>query len=148
MIAIGADHGGFKLKDSLITAFKGELEFEDFGTDSEEPVDYPEIAFKVAESVASGKCEAGILICKSGIGMDICANKVKGIRCANVNSIKLARLAKEHNNANVIAIAAEDTTQEAAEEYIVMWLSSEFQGGRHERRVNLITDYENKHMEE
>ena len=144
MIAIGADHGGFSLKEELITAFKGEIEFKDFGTNSEESVDYPEFAFKVAESVANGECEAGVLICKSGIGMAICANKVKGIRCANVSSIKAARLAKEHNNANVIAIAADEITPEAAKELIYMWLSSEFQGGRHERRLNMISEYENK----
>ena len=144
MIAIGADHGGFRLKEDLIKAFQGEIEFKDFGTVSEESVDYPEIAFKTAESVASGECEAGVLICKSGIGMAICANKVKGIRCASVNSIKSARLAKEHNNANMISIGAEDNTLEAAKEYIYMWLSSEFQGGRHERRVNMISEYENK----
>ena len=144
MIAIGADHGGFGLKEDLIKAFQGELDFKDFGTNSEEPVDYPEIAFKVAESVANGECEAGVLICKSGIGMAICANKVKGIRCANVTSIKSARLAKEHNNANVIAMGADETTVEAVKEYIYMWLSSEFQGGRHERRVNMISAYENR----
>ena len=144
MIAIGADHGGFGLKEELIKSFEGEIEFKDFGTDSNQSVDYPEFAFKVAESVAKGECEAGVLICKSGIGMCICANKVKNIRCANVNSIRTARLAKEHNNANVIAISAEDTSIDAAREYIYMWMSSRFQGGRHERRLKLISEYENK----
>ena len=146
MIAIGADHGGFTLKENIIATLKGEIEFKDFGTDSEESVNYPEFAFKVAESVASGECEAGVLICKSGIGMDICANKVKGIRCATITSIKSARHAKEDNNANIIAFGAEDTTLEAAEEYIYMWLSSEFQGGRHAKRVQMIKDYEEKHF--
>lgn len=144
MIAIGADHGGFILKEELLKAFEGEIEFKDFGTISEESVNYPEIAFEVAESVASGECECGILICKSGIGMDICANKVRGIRCANIATTKAARLCKEHNNANMIALGAEEMTVEAAKEIIYMWLSSEFQGGRHEERVNLITNYENK----
>ena len=144
MIAIGADHGGFILKEELKKSFEGELEFRDFGTFSEESVDYPEIAFKVAESVSRGECEAGILICKSGIGMAICANKVKNIRCANIDSIKNARLCKQHNDVNVIALSAEDISLEAAKEYIYMWLSSEFLGERHARRVQMISDYENK----
>ena len=144
MIAIGADHGGFALKEGIIRSFEGELQFKDFGTFSEDAVDYPKFAFQVAESVAKGECEAGILICRSGIGMEICANKVKNIRCANIRTIKDARLCKEHNNVNVIALSAEEISLEAAREYIYMWLSSEFQGGRHERRVNMITDYENQ----
>ena len=144
MIAIGADHGGFLLKEELIKNFEGELEFKDFGTISTESVNYPEIAFKVAESVAKGECEAGILICRSGIGMDIAANKVKNIRCANVATTKAARLCKEHNNANMIALAADEITADAAKELVYMWLSSEFLGGRHQERVNLISEYENK----
>lgn len=144
MIAIGADHGGFVLKEELIKIFEGEIIFKDFGTISQESVNYPEIAFKVAESVSNGECECGILICRSGIGMDICANKVKGIRCANVATTKAARLCKEHNNANMIALGADEITIEAAKEIIYVWLSSEFLGGRHEERVNLISNYENK----
>ncbi len=144
MIAIGADHGGYLLKEELIKSFDGDIEFKDFGTFSTESVNYPEIAFKVAESVANGECEYGILICRSGIGMDIAANKVKGIRCANVSNLKAARLCKEHNNANIIALAADEITIEAAKEIIYTWLNSEFQGGRHKIRVDLITDYENK----
>ena len=147
MIAIGADHGGFLLKENIIKSYEGEIEFKDFGTTSLDSVDYPDIAFQVAESVANGECEYGILICRSGIGMCICANKVKKIRCANVNSIKSARLAKEHNNANVISIAAEETTVDAAKEYIYMWLSSEFQGGRHENRIKKISEYESRNIE-
>lgn len=144
MIAIGADHGGFLLKEELIKIFEGELEFKDFGTISTDSVNYPEIAFKVAESVSNGECEAGILICKSGIGMDIAANKVKNIRCANVATLKAARLCKEHNNANMIALAADEITVDAAKELVFMWLSSEFLGGRHQERVDLITNYENR----
>ena len=144
MIAIGSDHGGFLLKEELIKSFEGELEFKDFGTISEDSVNYPDIAFKVAESVSSGECEAGILICKTGIGMAICANKVKNIRCANVNSVRTARLCKEHNNANVIALDGEETTVDGARESIYMWLNSKFQEGRHQERINLIKEYENK----
>ena len=144
MIAIGADHGGFILKEELLKAFEGEIEFKDFGTDSIDSVNYPDIAFKVAEGVAKGEYEAGVLICKSGVGMTICANKVKGIRCANVNSIKGARLCKEHNDANVIALGAEDITVEGAKEIIYMWLNSEFMEGRHKERIDLIKEYENR----
>ena len=143
MIAIGSDHGGFLLKEELIRIFEDEIEFRDFGTISTESVNYPEIAFQVAESVSKGECEVGILICKSGIGMDIAANKVKNIRCANISTIKAARLCKEHNNANVIALAADELTAEAAKELIYMWLSSEFLGGRHQTRIDLISEYEN-----
>lgn len=143
MIAIGADHGGFILKEELIESFNGELEFKDFGTMSTDSVNYPDIAFKVAESVASSECEAGILICRSGIGMSICANKVKNIRCANVNTTKAARLCKEHNNANMITLAADEITLDGAREMIYMWLNSEFEGGRHQARLDLITNYEN-----
>ena len=144
MIAIGADHGGFILKEELIKSFEGELEFKDFGTMGTMSVNYPNIAFKVAESVSSGECEAGILICRSGIGMSICANKVKNIRCANVTTTKAARLCKEHNNANMITLGADDITLEGAKEIIYIWLNSEFQEGRHKERIDLIKEYENK----
>ena len=144
MIAIGADHGGYVLKEELIKCFEDEIEFKDFGTISTESVNYPDIAFKVAESVASGECEAGILICRSGIGMSIAANKVKNIRCANISTTKAARLCKEHNDANIISISADELTVDAAKEIIYIWLNSEFQGGRHQTRIDLIKDYENK----
>jgi ribose 5-phosphate isomerase B len=144
MIAIGADHGGFILKEELINSLKGEIEFKDFGTISLDSVNYPEIAFEVAESVSRGECEAGVLICKSGIGMSIAANKVRNIRCAKIHTTKEARLCKEHNDANVIAIGAEEMTVEGLKEIIYIWLSSEFAGGRHKTRVDLITNYENK----
>lgn len=144
MIAIGADHGGFLLKEELIKSFEGDIEFKDYGTFSTESVNYPDIAFKVAESVAKGECESGVLICRSGIGMDIAANKVKGIRCANVSNMTAARLCKEHNNANIIALAADEITLEAAREIVYTWLNSEFLGGRHQKRIDLITNYENK----
>lgn len=146
MIAIGADHGGFILKEELIKALEDNIIFKDFGTNSIDSVHYPDIAFKVSESVSNGECEAGILICKSGIGMAICANKVKNIRCANVNSITAARLCKEHNNANMIALGADEMTLEGAKEIIYMWLNSKFQEGRHKERIDLISEYENRKM--
>ena len=136
MIAIGADHGGFELKDAIIKYFDGKVIFKDFGTNSQESVDYPEYAFKVADSVASGECEAGILICKTGIGMSIAANKVKGIRCALCFNEEVAHLCKEHNNANVIALPASMMSKDEAVKIIEIWLNSKFLGGRHEKRVN------------
>lgn len=144
MIAIGADHGGFNLKKEIIEVFEGIIDFKDFGTISEEAVNYPDIAFKVAESVSNGECDLGVLICRSGIGMAICANKVKNIRCANVATTKAARLCKEHNDANVIALAADELSIDSAKEIIKTWLDSEFIGGRHKTRIDIISDYENK----
>ena len=144
MIAIGADHGGFLLKEELIKSFEGELEFKDFGTISTDSVNYPEIAFKVAESISSGECEAGILICRSGIGMSICANKVKNIRCANIHTTKEARLCKEHNNANMIALGADEMTVDGAKEIIYIWLNTAFAEGRHKERIDLIKKYEER----
>lgn len=144
MIAIGADHGGYLLKEELKKAFEGEITFKDFGTISEESVNYPDIAFEVAKSVSKGECEYGILICRSGIGMAICANKVKNIRCANVATTKAARLCKEHNNANIIALGADEITVDGAKEIIYIWLNSKFWGGRHEERIKLIEKYENE----
>lgn len=138
MIAIGADHGGFELKEAIIKHFDGKVVFKDFGTNSLESVDYPEYAFKVADSVASGECEAGILICKTGIGMSIAANKVKGIRCALCFNEEVAHLCKEHNNANVIALPASMISKDEAVKIIEIWLNSKFLGGRHEKRVNMI----------
>lgn len=144
MIAIGADHGGYNLKKEIIEVFEGIIDFKDFGTTSEEAVNYPDIAFKVAESVSNGECDLGVLICRSGIGMAICANKVKNIRCANVATTKAARLCKEHNDANVIALAADELSIDSAKEIIKTWLDSEFIGGRHKTRIDIISDYENK----
>ena len=144
MIAIGADHGGYNLKKEIIEVFEGIIDFKDFGTISEEAVNYPDIAFKVAESVSNGECDLGVLICRSGIGMAICANKDKNIRCANVATTKAARLCKEHNDANVIALAADELSIDSAKEIIKTWLDSEFIGGRHKTRIDIISDYENK----
>lgn len=138
MIAIGADHGGFELKEDIKKYFDGKISFKDFGTNSLESVDYPEYAFKVADSVALGECEAGILICKTGVGMSIAANKVRGIRCALCFNREVAHFCKEHNNANIIALPASMLSKEEAIQIIEIWLSSKFLGGRHEKRVNMI----------
>ena len=144
-VALGCDHGGFVLKAKVVeTLQKLGAEVVDFGTNNEESVDYPVYAEKVAHAVADKVCELGVLLCGTGIGMSIAANKVKGIRCANVATMKAARLCKEHNNANMIALAADEITIEAAKEIVYIWLNSEFLGGRHQTRVDMITEYENK----
>lgn len=141
MIAIGCDHGGYELKEKIKSKLLN-IEFKDFGTFSTERVDFPNIAFKVSESVAKEECKCGILICKSGIGMSIASNKVKRIRCALCYSIDAAKSAKEHNNANVIALPAEFVGVDEAIEIIKIWLDSKFLGDRYEERLKLIKDYE------
>lgn len=140
MIAIGADHGGFDLKEKLKEYYNGKLDFKDFGTFSTESVNYPEFGLKVAQSVSNGECECGIVICRTGVGMSIVANKVKNVRCALCYNKEVGKLCKEHNNANVIALPADMISLEDAIEIIEAWLSSEFQGGRHEQRLNMFKD--------
>ena len=134
----GADHGGYELKEKLKEFFEGKINFKDFGTNSTESVDYPKIAYLVADSVANHECEKGILICRTGVGMSIVANKVKGIRCALCYNEEIGKLCKEHNNANIISLPADMITVEEAIGIINNWLSTEFAGGRHEIRVNMI----------
>lgn len=138
MIAIGADHGGFELKEKIKEYFKDKIEFKDFGTNSKESVDYPIIAYEVANSVANGDCEVGVVICRTGVGVSIVANKVKGIRCALCYNKEVARLCKEHNNANMIALPADMLNFEDVIEVINSWMSAEFLSGRHQTRVNMI----------
>ena len=140
MIAIGADHGGFELKEKIIESFKDRIQWEDCGTYSLDSVDYPEIAYRVAIKVANGQVEAGILICRTGVGMSIAANKVKGIRCALCYNEKVGILCKEHNNANVIALPADMLSLEEAVHIVENWLNAKFLGGRHERRIKMIED--------
>ena len=143
MIAIGSDHGGYELKNILINELK-EIELKDYGTFSTDSVDYPDIAISVAENVANGICERGILVCRSGIGMDMMANKVVGIRAALCFNSKMAEMAKRHEDANVITIVADYVSKEEALEIVKSWLNAEFEGGRHQRRIDKIRDYEMK----
>lgn len=140
MVAIGADHGGFELKQKLINSLKEQYEFLDEGTFSTDSVDYPKIAYKVAMDVSEKKADCGILICRTGVGMSIVANKVKGIRCALCYNEKVGRLCKEHNNANIIALPADMISIDEAVEIVNNWMSAKFAGGRHETRVNMIED--------
>ena len=140
MIAIGADHGGFELKKQIIECLKDKYGFKDYGTYSCDSVDYPEIAYKVAMEVAMHQVDCGILICRTGVGMSIVANKVKGVRCALCYNEEVGRLCKEHNNANVIALPADVITVDEAVNIINNWMEAKFAGGRHEIRVNMIEE--------
>lgn len=143
MIAIASDHGGYQLKEHLkaYLAAKG-LTCEDFGTNSTESCDYPIFGKAAAQAVAAGRCETGIVICTTGIGISICANKVKGIRCALCGDILSAELTRRHNNANMLALGAGITAPMLAERIVDVFLSTGFEGGRHARRVGLLMDVE------
>ncbi len=146
-IGLGCDHAGYELKGYIIEYLEEKgIEYTDFGTNSTESVDYPEFGEKVAEAVKNGECDRGIICCGTGIGISISANKVPGIRCALCGDCYSARMSIEHNNANILAIGARVTGKDLALEIIDTWLKAEFQGGKHERRVNKIKDIENKYV--
>lgn len=143
MIAIGSDHGGYALKEHVkayLTA-KG-ITCLDVGCDSTESCDYPIFGKAVGEAVASGKCEKGIVICTTGIGISISANKVKGIRAALCADSFTAEMTRRHNDANVLAMGAGIVGPNLADRIVDVFLTTEFEGGRHERRVNLMMDIE------
>lgn len=147
MIVIGADHGGYNLKEEIKKYFdeKG-IEYEDKGTFSTDSVDYPNIAKAVAKDVSDKKADIGILICRSGIGMSMCANKFKGVRCALCYEEQTAKFSRMHNNANMLALGADYISTNDAICIIRQFLATEFEGGRHEARVNLINDIEKTNM--
>lgn len=146
-IAIGNDHGGLNLKAAVIGALKEEgAEVVNFGTDTPDSVDYPDFALKVAEEVASGEADAGVLLCGTGIGISIAANKVKGIRCAVVVNEFTAEATKEHNNANVIAMGGRVITPDMAAKCTKIWLETKFAGGRHQNRLDKIAKIEEKYF--
>lgn len=145
MIAVGSDHGGYELKEKLLKFLqKNGYEVEDFGTFSSESVDYPDIAQKVADAVAGGAAQCGILVCGTGIGVSIAANKVHGIRAAHCTDPYSARMAKEHNNANILTLGGRITGEELAYEIVRAYLQAEFQGGRHSRRVEKVMALETR----
>ena len=138
-IAIGCDHRGFGLKGLIISFLQNEgHSYQDFGCYSTDPVDYPDIAQKVGEAVASGNFDYGILICNTGIGMCIAANKIKGVRAALCHNVFAAQRARQHNDANVLCLGGEDTDTSLALEIVNTFLITDFEGGRHVRRVNKI----------
>ena len=144
-IAIASDHAGFDEKERLKPLLNElGIEFEDLGTISTESVDYPDYARKVAEEVAQGKVDQGLLVCGSGTGMAIAANKVPGVRAAVGWSVEIARLAREHNNANVLALGARTTPTGQLPAIVRAWFEAKFDSGRHARRVEKIREIEQK----
>ena len=142
-IALGSDHAGFELKQAIKPVLEAEgHEVLDVGTDSEESVDYPVYASKAAHLVADGSAERGIVVCGSGVGVSIVANKVHGIRAVNAHDPDEAEMSRRHNDANVLALAGRRLTEPEAEEIMSRFLGTEFEGGRHERRVEEISAVE------
>jgi ribose 5-phosphate isomerase B len=142
-IAIGSDHAGFELKEALKTWLAASPhQVEDAGTHSEASVDYPDYAEKVARAVAGGRADRGILICGTGVGICIAANKVRGIRAAPAWNPDIARLSRQHNDANVLCLSGRFIEAAAAREIVQAWLDTPFEGGRHQRRVDKISQLE------
>lgn len=139
-IAFAADHAGYELKNFLIENLKDKYIIEDFGTNSNESVDYPDYAFKAAKSIANGENKLGIIICGSGVGVSIVANKVKGIRAANCFNDEMAKLSRQHNNANVLNLGARFVNKEEALKMCISFINTSFEGGRHQNRVNKIEE--------
>lgn len=140
-IVVGADHGGFKLKGKIIEFLRGKnILFEDYGTFDEESCDYPDIAQKVAFAVAEKKFDRGILICGTGIGISIVANKIKGIRAALCSDTFSARMSREHNDSNILCLGQRVIGEGLALDIVDVWLKSNFEGGRHKIRVDKIED--------
>lgn len=144
-IAIGCDHGGVVLKSAILEYLKDRsIEVIDYGTNGSESVDYPDFARAVAESVAQSKADKGILMCGTGIGISIAANKVKGIRCAVVHNEFTAQAASAHNNANILSLGGRILSPEEAVRLIDIWLNTAFEGGRHVGRLDKISEIENQ----
>lgn len=139
MIALGSDHGGYDLKERVKAYLDKEgIAYKDYGCHSKESCDYPVFGKAAAEAVASGECDKGIVICTTGIGISIAANKVHGVRCALCTDPLMAEMTRRHNDANMLAIGAGFTGKNLAERMVEVFLSTDFEGGRHERRVNKL----------
>lgn len=144
MIAIACDHGAFALKEALKKHLDARgLAYRDFGTDSTDSCDYPDFAGPAAQAVAGGECDRGIVLCTTGIGVSITANKVKGVRCALLSDLMSARLTRQHNDTNMMALGAGVVGEKLALEIVDTWLDTEFEGGRHQRRIDKMMAYEN-----
>lgn len=140
-IAIGCDHAGFELKETVKDKLTSEgYELIDLGTNSSESVDYPIYGRAVGEKVASGECDKGIAICGTGIGISISCNKVKGVRAALCNTEHLAKMSREHNDANVLCLGAREIDKELALKIVDKWLSTDFLGGKHLRRIKMLEE--------
>lgn len=138
-IAIASDHGGYELKETIKEYLKGrDLEILDLGTDSTESVDYPAYGKACGEAVAQGEADRGIVCCGTGIGISIAANKVKGIRCSLCTDVTMAALTRKHNDSNMLALGGRTTGPQTALDIVKAWLDTEFEGGRHQRRVDML----------
>ena len=145
MIALAGDHGALALKEAIKKHLdKRGLAWKDFGTNTLDSCDYPDFAGPAAKAVASGECDRGIVVCTTGIGVSIVANKVKGVRCALLSDKMSARLTRQHNDTNMMAMGAGVVGEMLALEIVDTWLDTEFEGGRHQRRVDKITAIENE----
>ena len=143
MIAFGCDHGGVELKDFLVNCLRSRsIDIEDHGTFGRESVDYPDYAREVARRVASGEADRGVLVCTSGIGMSITANKFPHVRAALVQDLEGARSSREHNDANILVLSGAKTEQWLALQIVETWLTTPFAGGRHQRRIDKIVQVE------
>jgi ribose 5-phosphate isomerase B len=143
MILLGSDHGGLVLKESIKTLLQERgLEFEDCGTNTTDSVDYPDFGEKVARRVSNGNAEKGILFCGTGIGMSIIANKFPGVRAALATDLFTAQMAKEHNNANILVLGGRVLQEDQARAMVALWLDSSFDGGRHQQRLDKISQIE------
>lgn len=148
-IGIGADHRGFNLKTGVVDMLKREdHNIKDFGTDSDSPCDYPEIGYQLAKAVAKGELQRGILICKTGIGFAIVANKMPGIRAALCHDVESARASREHNDSNILVLGTDYVDKKLAKVIVELWLSTPFAGGRHARRTRQISAIEHRILQE
>jgi ribose 5-phosphate isomerase B len=146
-LALGADHAGYELKEELKDFFaQKEIDYYDFGTYDTKSTDYSDWGIKVAEAVAKGKFERGVLICATGLGMSLVANKVPGIRATPCYGVFSARLSREHNNSNILALGGRITGKGLARQIVEEWLEARFKEGRHKRRVDKITKIESKYL--
>jgi ribose 5-phosphate isomerase B len=143
-VTVGSDHAGYQLKEHLVeTLTKLGHDVVDLGTDSEAPVDYPPICAAVARAVARGEADRGVVVGGSGQGEQIAANKVRGVRAALCNDLYTARMSRQHNDANVLAMGGRIVAPGLADEIVELWLTTDFEGGRHERRIRQISEIEN-----
>lgn len=146
-IAIGSDHGGYELKEIIKEHLQEKgFDIKDLGTDSRQSVDYPEFAQAVGEAVVAGQVDKGILVCGTGIGISIAANKVPGVRCALVGDCFSAKATREHNDANIIALGGRVVGPGLALQIVDTWLGAQFEGGRHQNRLDKITEIEKKYL--
>ncbi len=149
IIAVGSDHRGFPHKEHLKEYLQAKgITVEDFGCHGPESADYPDAALPAADMVGRGKADGGVLICGSGIGMSIAANKVRGVRASLCFTEEQARTTRQHNDSNILCLSGDGVTPEQAVSLLEAWLAAEFEGGRHARRVNKFIEWENTHMKQ